>query len=136
MPADLSKFADRIEKAYFLWFTTVREDGTPQPTPVWFIRENDSFLVYTIPTSQKVKNIRQNAKVSLSYGDDAEGEHYFVIMGEAVIDDKTPPPDQNAAYLAKYGEGITRIDMTVESFTKTYSTPIRITPTQVRGDNE
>jgi PPOX class probable F420-dependent enzyme len=136
MSADISKFADRIDKAYFIWLTTVREDGMPQPTPVWFIWENGTFLIYTIPTSQKIKNIHHNSQVSLNYGDDAEGEHYFVIMGEAVIDEKAPAPEQHTAYRAKYDEGIIRIDMTIESFTKMYSMAIRIAPTQVRGDNE
>ncbi len=136
MSADFSKFAKRIEEAYFVWLTTVRADGMPQPTPVWFIRENDTFLVYTIPTSQKVKNIRHSPKVALNYSVDKEGEEYFVIMGDGVIDESTPPPDKNAAYLEKYGAGIIRIGMSVQSFTQTYSLPIRITPTHVRGDNE
>ncbi|MFN8371802.1 MAG: TIGR03667 family PPOX class F420-dependent oxidoreductase [Anaerolineae bacterium] len=136
MPADLSKFAERIHNAYYLWFTTVRADGTPQPTPVWFIYENGTFLLYTIPNSQKVKNIRHNNKVALSLSEDAEGEKYFVIMGEAAVDDSTPSPDKNTTYLAKYGQGILNIDMTVESFTNMFSLPLRITPTAVRGDNE
>ena len=39
----------RIEKSEYIWFTTVRDDGMPQPTPVWFVRDGDSFLIYSTP---------------------------------------------------------------------------------------
>ena len=55
-----------IEKAYVIWFTTVRADGMPQPTPVWFVWDNGSFLIYSTPKAQKVRNIRANARTSAS----------------------------------------------------------------------
>lgn len=127
------KSAKLIEKAYYIWFTTIRDDGTPQPTPVWFIREGDTFIVYSEPKAQKLKNIRANSKVALSFADDAEGEEYIVITGEATLDDNPPTPVlNNPAYRAKYDAGIIRIGMTTESMSAAYSTLIRITPTRVR----
>jgi PPOX class probable F420-dependent enzyme len=127
MPIEITpRLAERIKNAYFAWLTTVRADGMPQPTPVWYIWDKDTILLYTIPTSQKVKNIKHNNKVSLSFNVDHEGEEFFVLMGEATIDEKTPGPADNAAYLEKYAKGIVDIKMTVESFTKMFSLPIRI----------
>ena len=45
------KFDEIIEKSEFIWFTTVREDGMPQPTPVWFVRDGDSFVIYSMPNA-------------------------------------------------------------------------------------
>jgi PPOX class probable F420-dependent enzyme len=133
MPIEITpRLAERIQNAYFAWLTTVRADGMPQPTPVWYIWDNNTILLYTIPTSQKAKNIKHHNKVSLNFNVDHEGEHFFVLMGEAEIDEKIPPPADNPAYLAKYAKGIVDIKMTVESFTKMFSLPIRITLTQVR----
>lgn len=123
-----------IRKAYHIWLTTVRADGMPQPTPVWFVQEGETFLLYSMPNAQKVRNVRQNPKVALSFSEDEEAENFVVIMGEAVIDEKAPAITQNPAYLTKYVQGIPDINMTPESMAKTYSTAIRVTPTQVRGN--
>lgn len=129
-----SQFAAQIRSAYFAWFTTVRADGMPQPTPVWFIWEKDTFLVYSMPTAQKVQNIRKNPRVALSFAGDEQANEYVVVMGEAVIDEQAPPANQVSAYLDKYREGIKDIQMTPESMAQTFSTAIRITPTHVRGE--
>jgi PPOX class probable F420-dependent enzyme len=128
------KFSERLRTAYHLWLTTVREDGTPQPTPVWFIQDGDTFLIYSMPDAQKVKNIRTNPHVALSYTDDPEAERYIVITGEAVIDESVPKSVDNPPYQAKYGPGIPAINMTPESMSAMFSLPIRITPTRVRGE--
>jgi PPOX class probable F420-dependent enzyme len=127
------KFSERLGDAYHIWLTTVREDGMPQPTPVWFIYDGDTFLIYSQPDAQKVKNIRANPHVALSYTDDPEAERYLVIMGEAAIDEASPKAIDNPPYLAKYGPGIPAINMTAESMSAMFSLPIRITPTRVRG---
>ncbi|MDX1994446.1 MAG: TIGR03667 family PPOX class F420-dependent oxidoreductase [bacterium] len=128
------EFLERINEAYYVWFATVREDGMPQPTPVWFVYENDSFLIYSSPKAQKVKNVQQNGKVALTYASDPHADDYVVVMGEATIDPTVPPVDQNAAYLVKYDAGIVDLGMTRESFTARFSTAIRVRPLKVRGD--
>jgi PPOX class probable F420-dependent enzyme len=135
MPAEISpEFAERIRGAYYLWFTTVREDGMPQPTPVWFIWENDTFLIYSMPTAQKVRNIRHNSKVALSFADSDDAESFVVMMGEAAIEAGAPLANQVPAYLEKYAEGIKDIGMTPESMAQSFSMAIRVRPTHVRGE--
>lgn len=127
------KFNERIATSEYVWFTTVREDGMPQPTPVWYVREGDSFLIYTTPGSQKVANIKANANVALGWSNEDAGE-YVVVMGEATFDENAPTPAKNAAYAEKYRQGIPDIGMTPESFSEVFSLPIRVTPTHVRGE--
>ncbi|MDX2139727.1 MAG: TIGR03667 family PPOX class F420-dependent oxidoreductase [Chloroflexota bacterium] len=122
-----------IARAEYLWFTTLRADGQPQPTPVWFIYENDTFLIFSQPDAQKVKNIRSNPKVALNYSVDPQGETYIVIMGEAEILDTGLSVTQVSAYVDKYRQGIADLDMTPESMAASYSTAIRVTPTRVRS---
>jgi PPOX class probable F420-dependent enzyme len=128
------EFASYIQNAYYAWFTTVRDDGMPQPTPVWFIWENGTFLIYSMPDAHKVRNIKSNPLVALSYSASEDAEQYVVIMGEAKIERNVPQPSQNDAYMKKYTQGIADINMTPESFDKTFSTAIRIIPTRVRGE--
>ncbi|MDZ4767285.1 MAG: TIGR03667 family PPOX class F420-dependent oxidoreductase [Chloroflexota bacterium] len=128
------KFAERLDKAQYVWFTTVRADGMPQPTPVWFIREQDGFVVYSMPDAQKVKNIRQNPKVALSFTESPDAEDYLVVMGEATLDPKAPAPATTSPYMVKYAQGIKDLGMTDEGFTTAFTTAIRVTPTRVRGE--
>jgi PPOX class probable F420-dependent enzyme len=128
------KFADRIQHAEYMWFTTVRADGQPQPTPVWFIHEQGTFLIYSSPKAQKVRNLSTNGKVALSFSDTPDAEEYLVIMGDAALDASVPAPSQHPAYIAKYGQSIPAIGMTNESFDAFFSSAIRVTPTHLRGE--
>jgi PPOX class probable F420-dependent enzyme len=123
-----------IKSAYFVWFTTVRDDGMPQPTPVWFVPEQDSFLIYTTPDSHKLRNLKHNKKVALGYAGDLEANSYVVLMGEAAIDPQALPPNQNQAYMQKYGEGIRGINMTPDSFTRQFTVGIRVKSLHLRGE--
>ena len=135
MPVDISpEFAERLRSAYYLWLTTVREDGMPQPTPVWFVWDGDTFLIYSYPSAQKIKNIRSHPQVALSYTNSEDAGEFVVIMGEAKIDERAPRVNQMAAYLEKYAQGIKDIEMTPDSMAQTFTSAIRVTPTQVRGE--
>ncbi len=135
MPADISpEFAERLRSAYYIWFTTVRGDGMPQPTPVWFIWDGDAFLIYTVPTAQKVRNIRKNPKVALGYSASDDAGDFVVIMGEAKIEDGAPLANQVPAYVEKYSQGFIDIGMTADSMARMFSTAIRVTPIHVRGE--
>jgi predicted pyridoxine 5'-phosphate oxidase superfamily flavin-nucleotide-binding protein len=43
------KALHRLEDEQVIWLTTIAANGTPQPDPVWFFGESNSFLVYTKP---------------------------------------------------------------------------------------
>jgi PPOX class probable F420-dependent enzyme len=129
------KFNDIIANSEFIWFTTVREDGMPQPTPVWYVRDGDTFLIYSMPDAQKVRNIRANPKVALGLANEDAGD-YFVVHGEAVIDESIPSANRMPAYAQKYKESIKGIGYTPETHAQTWSLPIRVTPMRVHGETE
>lgn len=134
MPLEMTtEQAEMIQNAYHLWLTTVRADGMPQPTPIWFVWENGSFLIYSKPDAQKIRNIRQNPKVALSFNRDSEAESYIVIMGEAVIDESAPPSHEHQAFSEKYAEGVKGLGWTPEIMSGMFSLAIRVSPIQVRS---
>ncbi|MBZ0289753.1 MAG: pyridoxamine 5'-phosphate oxidase family protein, partial [Anaerolineae bacterium] len=83
----------RLRDEKTIWLTTVRADGTPQSVPVWYLWDGKTFLIYSQPTAQKLKNIAQNPKVSIIFAHtDVFGEEGFaVVTGEAVVDLSAPP---------------------------------------------
>jgi PPOX class probable F420-dependent enzyme len=119
---------------YVIWLTTVDSNLTPQPRPVWFIWQDDSFLIFSQPKAHKVAHIEQNPSVALHFNTDETGDkHVIVFTGKASIDMHCAPAHEVAAYFEKYKDGIAALDMTPEGFSREYSTAIKVTPTQVRG---
>ena len=123
-----------LESQYVIWLTTVDATLTPQPRPVWFIWESDTFLVFSQPNAYKVKHIEEHPGVALHFNTDETGDrHVIIFTGEAVIDPDVPPAHAVPAYLEKYTSGILALDMTPEGFSNEYSVAIRIRPTHLRG---
>lgn len=123
----------RLREETIIWLTTVRQDGTPQPSPVWFLWDGESVLMYSRPNQQKQRNIAHNPKVALHFDGDGHGGDIIVVTGEARVVADAPPATDVPDYLAKYAEPIKRIGMDASSFAAAYSTAIRITPTDLRG---
>jgi len=126
--------AQRLRRELVIWLTTVRPDGMPQPTPVWFLWDGESFLIYSRPNALKLRNIAHDSRVALNLNCDEGGSNVVVITGEASIEQDAPPANRNAAYMRKYRDGIAQIKMTPESMASEYSVAIRVRPVHVRQE--
>ena len=123
-----------LKTQYVIWLTTVDSSRMPQPRPVWFVWQDDSFLIFSQAKAHKVAHIQKNPKVALHFNTDESGDqHVIVFTGEASIDTECPPAHQVPAYFEKYRHGIAGLDMTPEGFSREYSVAIRIRPAEVRG---
>lgn len=130
------RLARLLREEKIAWLTTVRVDGMPQPTPIWFWWDGATFLIWSQPQAQKLRNIARNPNVALNFNTDPTGEIFVVFIGEARVDPNPAPPADRAAFLAKYADDIQLIGFTVEQMTAEFSTLIRITPTRVRAQLE
>jgi PPOX class probable F420-dependent enzyme len=136
---DLSSSFGRIvkqhlESEYVIWLTTVDAKLTPQPRPVWFIWQEDSFLIFSQANAYKVKHILKHPRVALHFNTDETGDqHVIIFTGEASIHTDHVPAHQVLAYFKKYEEGIAALEMSPEEFSRAYSTAIKIRPAEVRG---
>ncbi|NWG06368.1 MAG: TIGR03667 family PPOX class F420-dependent oxidoreductase [Chloroflexi bacterium] len=131
----LESKAKRLAKQeYVIWLTTVDSTNTPQPRPVWFIWDKDSFLIFSQPQAHKVAHIRRNSSVSLHFNTDKTGDQDVIVyLGIATIDEKVKPAHKVSAYFKKYKTGIKDIGMTPEKFSQEYSVAIRVKPSSLRG---
>lgn len=135
---DLStEFGQRADKRLrddtIIWLTTVRPTGMPEPSPVWFLWDGQTVLVYSQPNTQKLRDIARNPNIALHFDSDGRGGNIVIRTGEAEIDQSLPPATAVPEYLKKYQSGIAGIGMTPEQFAKGFSVPIRIRPIKVRG---
>jgi PPOX class probable F420-dependent enzyme len=79
LPDDVRAFLDVPR---FAVIATVRADGSPHLTVVWYGRRGDEVIVNTTAPRSKARNIERDPRVSLLVG---EMERYVRIEGEARV---------------------------------------------------
>lgn len=125
--------AARLHAEEVAWLTTVGDEGQPQPSPIWFLWDGETALIYSQPDTPKTRNIARHPRVAMNLNGDERGGNIVILTGEARIVADAPPADRHPAYLEKYRAGIARLGMDPAGFAATYSTAILFTPTKLRG---
>ena len=128
-----ARVARHLEDDQVVWLTTVGSDGTPQPSPVWFLWDGDTALIRSQPSTPKLRNIEQHPRVSLHFNCTPNGGDVVILTGDAWVEASAAPTNLDPAYVKKYAGGIQSIDMTADAFAQEYSVTIRIRPTSLRG---
>ena len=132
MPAPSKRVQSRLKKEIVIWLATANPDGRPLVVPVWFLFEDDTFLIYSVP-GQKVRNIDRNPLVSLHLNSTPEGGDVVRVEGTARLPKGQPPAYKVPAYMRKYASFIKSYGMTPESFAADYRHAIRIRATKFHG---
>ena len=127
------RVARRLREEVVIWLTVTGADETPQPAPVWFLWEDETFLIYTLANAKRLAHIERNPHVALNFNSDGTGGDIIVFTGKARQAPDTPPADQYPAYAEKYRGLIAEEFQTAENFARGYPVALRITPTKVRG---
>jgi PPOX class probable F420-dependent enzyme len=122
----------RLREEIMIWLTTVRSDGQPQSVPVWFLWAGETFLIYSQPGRQKLKNIGRNARVGLHLNANDRGGDVVRAEGTAEVVQDIPPASEVGEYLEKCRESIARIGFDPDGFARAYSVALRATPDRWR----
>ena len=132
-----TEFGARVERRLnedrLAWLTTVRADGTPEPSPIWFLWDGQEILIYSRRDKVKLANVERRPRVAFNFDGDGQGADIVILTGDARLAPDEPPADQNPAFAEKYAWGFERIGMSARQFAETYSVAIRIRPTRLRG---
>ncbi len=107
------------------WLTTVTAKEVPSPTPVWFVVDDDSILVFTGSHSRKVANIGARPTVTLHFNSDTEGDDVVVLTAHAVLVPDAVP-SKHPTYLEKYRASIAGLGMTLDEFDADFDMGIRL----------
>jgi PPOX class probable F420-dependent enzyme len=114
------------------WITTIAPDGTPQSSPISFLWDGATIFFYSQPDTPKLRNLERSPRVSFHLRGDDHADHGLVIEGDAVVDPSIAPSDVHPAYQAKYAAPLAHWGMDEAETARSFSVPIRITPTRVR----
>ncbi|ALG15009.1 pyridoxamine 5'-phosphate oxidase [Kibdelosporangium phytohabitans] len=91
--------ADRLRGERNVWLCTLRPDGSPHVTPVWFVHTGETFWISSGVRNVKVRNIINDPRVSLALED---GDEPAVAEGQARVHHGPLRTDVLAAIAAKY----------------------------------
>jgi PPOX class probable F420-dependent enzyme len=121
----------RLRENRILWLGSVRPDGRPHLVYVWFLWDGKRILIFSQPTSQKIRNARHNPHVSLGLDNTREGEDMVILEGTAELLDDPAVNATLPAYAAKYDSLLKRVGLTAEAIAAIYSQALLITPSRV-----
>jgi PPOX class probable F420-dependent enzyme len=63
---------------------TIRRDGTPQLSPIWFLWTGERFIFSAGRQTAKAANLGRDARITLCIADDEPGAGYLVARGIAI----------------------------------------------------
>ncbi|MHA6740049.1 pyridoxamine 5'-phosphate oxidase family protein [Rhodococcus erythropolis] len=66
-----------------VWLTTLRSDGSPHTTPVWFLLRQNTFWIPSAEQNRKVRNLLDDPRVSLAV--DGSSHDPWVAQGLGTI---------------------------------------------------
>jgi PPOX class probable F420-dependent enzyme len=121
----------RLAAEEIVWLTTVRTDGQPQSSPVWFVWHDGALYVASEPGSAKVANIRRHPPVAVHLEGAGPGELVVSIEGTATVADGLPD-DVALAYRRKYEAGVARLGMTGPGYLERFAAGIAVVPRRWR----
>jgi PPOX class probable F420-dependent enzyme len=67
--------------------STVRADGSPHVTPIWFLLDGDEVVFNTGKDSVKGRNILRDGRIALCVDDDRPPYSFVVLRGRARVSD-------------------------------------------------
>lgn len=89
----------RLATEAHAWICTLRQDGSPHVTPVWFVFQDHTWWVGSDARSVKTRNLRRDPRVSLTL---EGGAAPVVAEGRATVHDGDFPAPIVAAFAGKY----------------------------------
>ncbi|MFE6609967.1 pyridoxamine 5'-phosphate oxidase family protein [Amycolatopsis sp. NPDC057786] len=90
---------ERLARERNAWLCTLRADGSPHVTPVWFVYLDDVFWIGSGERNVKVRNIGNDPRVSIALED---GDAPVVAEGLVRVHRGTLRADVLEALAAKY----------------------------------
>lgn len=78
-----------VSSASLAHMVTLDPDGSPQVTLAWAGLDGDDIVLATLPDQRKLKNLRRDPRVALSFETDRVNDfgltEYLVVYGRAIV---------------------------------------------------
>ena len=124
------RLEEQLGIAPVAWVGTVRPEGTPHMTPVWFYWDGGEFLFFAQPGDQKVKNLRNAPDITLGVPLDPDAGSVAIFHGRARLSENSTAVPFPPEYMAKYRERIAVYGWDPAVMVEQYSIPVRVRPSR------
>ncbi|MGC2485018.1 MAG: TIGR03667 family PPOX class F420-dependent oxidoreductase [Acidimicrobiales bacterium] len=125
----------RLASNLMAWLTTVRPNGQPETVPVWFyVRDDETVLLYSRPGAVKLRNIAINPRVTLVLDVTDIGRDVIRLEGIDQVAHDHAVATAVPGYVAKYLERMSALLGSPERFAEDFSVAIVIVPATLRAD--
>jgi PPOX class probable F420-dependent enzyme len=121
----------RLRTEPIIWLGTTRPDGRPHLVPVWFLWDGATVLVFSLPNTQKVRNLRHNSSAMLALNAEDQGYDVVLLEGRASFEDDPMVRGTMPAFVEKYATLPRR--WAPDEWAERFSVAIRITPVRLVG---
>lgn len=128
-----ARAAERLKTEDVGWLITIGPDGTPEPSPVWFLWNGAASLLIYSQNAPKLRNIANQPRVAFHLNSDEHGNNVITFTGTARLDNAHPKVADYQPYLEKYDDGIKSIGYTTEQFSSGFDQPVIVTLEKLRG---
>jgi PPOX class probable F420-dependent enzyme len=140
--ASMAKMSDEEVRTFLTTGTrtakvaTVRADGRPHVTPVWFVLDGDTIIFTIGQRSVKATDLRRDPRVAMCVDDETPPYAYVIIEGTAVL----RPDDSDLLRWATRIGGRYMGEDQAEAFGKRNALPgealVRITPARILAEKD
>lgn len=117
----------RLRSERYAWVATVRPDGRPHTSPVWFYWDGQHLYFGSQKGAVKLRNIAANPRVALSLPDPLD---VVILEGEATLLEEGPEVERvMAGYAEKYADAMAALAM--DPADRSDFQMVRVTPRKV-----
>ena len=103
MPEVPASHADLLDQPTFAHLATVRPDGAPQSSVMWFGWDGSRIRMTHTRTRQKFANLAAEPRVALSIADPADGYRFLEVRGTVEKIDDDPGGEFYRSLQQRYG---------------------------------
>jgi PPOX class probable F420-dependent enzyme len=119
----------RLSDELVIWFGSTRPDGRPHQVPLWFWWRDPELVIFSMPGTQKLRNISQAPSVALHLDTAAGGGDVVLAEGTATIVQEDAVAHLTGGFTAKYSPLLGAPGMS--AWRATFAQPVLVAITRV-----
>ncbi|MFQ5874099.1 MAG: PPOX class F420-dependent oxidoreductase, partial [Dehalococcoidia bacterium] len=134
MSMNSMELAEFLERGRVGVVATLRRDGYPQVSPVWYRYDGKSIIIWAEKDRVWVRNAKRNSRVAFSVQDQEPPFGAVVVRGRAEVTDRLDETGlDEAKKISRRYMGEDKVDGYVEGFWPQLHTFVKITPEAVKS---
>ena len=79
---------DYLDETHIAHLATLKRDGSPHLTPLWYQYDNGNLYMITEGSLLKARNIKRDSRVAVSISNDQEPYKYVLMEGNAEVSNR------------------------------------------------